>query len=169
MRVNQQPGFTLIELIVTLAVLLITLSWAVPAFERLVARNAIASDIARLRTAVALARNTAVTRETTISLCPSPDQKRCTGNWSAPLLVIQGPFDGDHISASTKILKVMPEGAVSNVKFRNNYRWLRIAASGWPRGYNGTFNLCDKSGESAALVMSNTGRLRLGGSAQCDN
>ncbi|MEA3251230.1 MAG: GspH/FimT family pseudopilin [Pseudomonadota bacterium] len=167
MHFTRQHGFTLIELLVTLSILVITLGWVAPSFSHLISRNSIATDISRLRSAVALARNTAITREDVITLCPSRDQESCNKNWSLPLLVIQGPFDGDNISQDTDILKIIPKGNVSNTRFRNDYRWIRIPATGWPRGYNGTFELCDNNTGSATLVMSNTGRLRSGTTAQC--
>ncbi|MCD6009351.1 GspH/FimT family pseudopilin [Modicisalibacter zincidurans] len=167
MHLIRQRGFTLIELMVTLTILVITLGWVAPSFSQLISRNSIVTDLSRLRSAIALARNTAITREQVITLCPSRDQKSCNKNWSLPLLVIQGPFDGNNISQDTDILKIIPEGNVSNTRFRNDYRWIRIPATGWPRGYNGTFELCDTNGESASLVMSNTGRLRSGDTAQC--
>ncbi len=70
----RQRGLTLIELIVAIAVLAIMVTWAIPSFQRFTARNEVAAEVMRIKTALALARNTAVTRRTTISVCPRPRQ-----------------------------------------------------------------------------------------------
>lgn len=70
-------GFTLVELMVALAVALALLGIAVPAYRQLVESNARAAAISDLTSGLALARSEAVNRSATISLCPSADGASC--------------------------------------------------------------------------------------------
>lgn len=80
MRSNS--GFTLSELIVTLAVVAIALSVAVPSFQTQILNNrsiALGEDFA---SAINLVRSEAVKRAGRVSLCASKDSETCTGNWT---------------------------------------------------------------------------------------
>lgn len=162
-----QRGLTLLELVVTLALIAIITTQVVPGFQNLMARHQVAIESQRIATALSTARSTAITRGTTITLCPSRDRQNCLADWSAPLLIIQGNADAKLIDGDDEILQVLEEGRIASVGFRNNYSAIRIPANGWPRGYNGTFSICGHHGVSAGLVMNATGRLRAG-TAKCD-
>ncbi|WP_136255951.1 GspH/FimT family pseudopilin [Onishia niordana] len=162
-----RAGFTLIELLVTLAVLTIMLTWGVPNFQRLMEQLSIDTGISRLQRAIALTRNTAISQQRRLTLCPSANNKQCSPNWDLPLLILVGNVDGDALEGA-EVLKVIAGGDLERVNFRNGYRWLRIGSSGWPRGYNGTFTLCGQKA-SATLVMSATGRLRVGPPGDCSS
>ncbi|MFD2192195.1 GspH/FimT family pseudopilin [Pistricoccus aurantiacus] len=162
-----QRGLTLLELIVTLALIAIVTTQVVPGFQNLLARQQVAGESLRIATALSTARSTAITRGTTVTLCPSRDRQNCLADWSAPLLIIQGRADAKQIDGDDEILQVLEEGRIASVGFRNNYSAIRIPASGWPRGYNGTFYICGNHGVSAGLIMNATGRLR-SGDAVCD-
>lgn len=80
MRLNR--GFTLIELMVTLAVAAIVLSIAVPSFQTQVRNNqsiALGEDFA---SAINLVRSEAVKRAGRVSLCASKDGATCSGDWT---------------------------------------------------------------------------------------
>ncbi len=63
-------GFTLMELLVTLAVAAATLAFAVPSFNDLLAAQRGAAAINQMVGAIALARSQAVLQRHTITLCP---------------------------------------------------------------------------------------------------
>lgn len=74
-------GFTLIELMVTLAVTAIVLSIAIPSFQSQLLNNrsiALGEDFA---TAINLARSEAVKRSTRVSICASKFGTACDGEW----------------------------------------------------------------------------------------
>ncbi|MBB3062419.1 GspH/FimT family pseudopilin [Microbulbifer rhizosphaerae] len=77
----KQQGFTLVELMVTIAVLAIVVGIAVPSFYTQIQNNrslALAEDFAG---ALNYARSEAVKRGTRVSLCASADGKKCGGDW----------------------------------------------------------------------------------------
>ncbi|MGM2596721.1 pilus assembly FimT family protein, partial [Bacillus cereus group sp. Bce035] len=55
-------GFTLIEMLIALALMGILAAWGLPNFQALGERSAVASEVNRLQTALTLARNTAITQ-----------------------------------------------------------------------------------------------------------
>lgn len=80
-------GFTLIELMVTLAVLAILLTVALPNFQIFVMNGRMASQTNDLITALNLARSEAVKRAANVTVCASSDGASCTGSWAAGWIV----------------------------------------------------------------------------------
>lgn len=73
MRRTHNTGFTLIELMVVLAVLAIFASIAIPAFTTLIAGNRVKSAADEFHALLVSARTDAVTQRTTISVTQSGD------------------------------------------------------------------------------------------------
>lgn len=66
---NKQEGFTLIELMVTVAVLVIVLSIAIPSFQNFIIDSRLNAAATELADAVRLARSEAIKRSRPIVLC----------------------------------------------------------------------------------------------------
>lgn len=85
-RTAQVAGFTVLELMITIAVLGILLGIGVPSFNNIVRQNRIASQTNELLAAAAMARSEAVKRGTEVVLCPVDpgDPDVCSGedNWN---------------------------------------------------------------------------------------
>lgn len=75
-----QRAFTLVELMVTVAVLSILLVVAMPSFRDLTSRSQIQSANNALLADLAYARTEAIMRAMFVSLCPSADGVQCTGS-----------------------------------------------------------------------------------------
>lgn len=91
----RQRGLTLIELLVVIVVAGILMGWAVPGLQAMHARQEVVAEAHRLRTALVLGRNSAITRRSTVIVCPSPDRQSChMDDWSAPLAIVLGPLSG---------------------------------------------------------------------------
>ena len=87
----RRAGFTLIELMVTLAIAGIVATLGVPSFLRTLARHAIAAQADELQDAVRLGRNEAMKRSGPVVLCrtDAPDTGHCAGHggsWQTWLL-----------------------------------------------------------------------------------
>jgi type IV fimbrial biogenesis protein FimT len=157
---RREGGLTLIELIVTIAVLTIMLTLAVPGYQQFTARNEVAAEVMRLKTALSLARNTAITRRSTITVCPSPDGVNCTnGDWTAPLVVVDGEASGGSLSGD-EILRQLGESRVISVTYRADNRPVRYKQMGRSTGHNGTFDICGQYDAGAQVIVSNFGRTR---------
>ncbi|MFZ1862018.1 MAG: Tfp pilus assembly protein FimT/FimU [Candidatus Competibacter sp.] len=77
-RLDCRKGFTLLELIVTLALAALVLTVGVPNFQALIQDNRQTAAINQLVGALGLARSEAVKRNIRVTLCKSADGRCCT-------------------------------------------------------------------------------------------
>lgn len=82
MAYRKAGGFTLLELLITLAVAAVITALAVPSFQSITARNRIAVSSNQLLGAMQAARMLAVTRNTAVSICAGNADEGCHANWS---------------------------------------------------------------------------------------
>lgn len=160
-------GFTLTELLTTLAVISILLATAMPAFGNLAQSSKEQTARSALGAALGTARIAAVSRTENVVLCPSADQQYCgrTTEWQHGWLVF---VDADHDGvrdAGEEVLQAsqaLPEGVAilsTAGRTRINYQ-----PDGSSPGTNITLTVCDSRGadRATALVINNAGRVRSG-------
>lgn len=84
-------GFTLIELIVTLAVASILIAFGVPSFANLIASGRQSDTYNEFISSINLARSEAVKRASTVTVCALSDQSTCgdSDDWSKGWLVFE--------------------------------------------------------------------------------
>ncbi len=82
-KTNRKPhdsGFTLIEMIVTVAIVAILSSIAAPSFRGMIENNRASAEANELVAGLLLARSEALKRRNNVTLCTSTDQSTCAGN-----------------------------------------------------------------------------------------
>lgn len=86
---SRQPGFTIIELMITLVVLSILLAAAVPSFREFTLNNRVIAAQNDLVTAMSLARSEAIKRSRDVRVCASTDGAACSDetNWTTGWIV----------------------------------------------------------------------------------
>lgn len=160
-------GFTLIELMMTLAVFAILIAAAAPAFGNLIQRTGAQASRSSLTTALNTARIFAVSKTANVVVCPSADQQHCghTTEWQDGWLVfIDDDRNGERDDSErlVDVAQAQPSGVAilsTAGRTRVNYR-----PDGSSVGSNVTFTVCDRRGEglASALVINNAGRVRNG-------
>ena len=81
-------GFTMIEMLCTLAIMIILTSMVLPSIGKVLGRSKATAGVNWLIGVVYYARNEAVNRNVTTTLCPSSETDRiCTGKWGEGIVV----------------------------------------------------------------------------------
>ena len=162
--VRRRRGYTLIELLIGLAVVATTLAWGVPSVGNLLRNAARTREVNQFIQAVYVARSEAIKRNGVVSLCPSRDGATCSPNslWATgwlifanldrdspaardsgeELLRVYEPWDAGHITSNRSTLSFRPFGQM---------------------GVTATVTFCDDRGSGAAraVIISQTGRPRV--------
>lgn len=89
---SPQQGFTLIELMVTIAVMAILLSIAAPSFNNALLGNRLGTQANNLVASSLAARSEAIKRNAAVTVCASADGATCatTGGWEQGWIVAVG-------------------------------------------------------------------------------
>lgn len=163
MSIRKQAGFTLIELMVTLSVLLILITVGVPSLSGYLESQRLKTTTQLLKNSYSQARYEAVTGKKAVTLCPLDiNTGVCGNNWSAGILVyIDQNGDGVYAVADDLRLRQVdfPDGIVVSIAGRTQ---VRLGAAGTTAD-TGTF-VVKVSGSTTqqTLVIHSSGRIRLG-------
>lgn len=91
-----QKGVTLLEMMITLAILAIVLTVVAPSMQSFLIKNRITGEINEVSGVIQYARHLAIDEQTPVVVCPSDDFSLCGTNWNNPKIVfIDTDADGD--------------------------------------------------------------------------
>ncbi len=166
MQINRSTtrGHSLFELLITLLIVALILSFGLPSFDRVAARHRQHAEISALFHATHLARKESIMRKRVVSLCPSNDGRTCTPglDWSAGWLMFDNrdrdePPEVDPGEPVLQAHTVQP-----GMRLTANRRGFTLRAT-FLRATNGTLVVCDVAGRipAKALIVSYTGRPRV--------
>lgn len=164
-------GFTLPELVVTLAVIMLVVSAGVPAFQSLVRDAGVSGLVSQYLHAFNSARYAAVAAWRPVSICNLDAGDVCTGDWTNRLTIF---FDDDRngrLASPADLIDQVEVNAGQDVAvtFRafGQKRFVHLRRSGHYR-QNGTFRFCPPRGHRGrAIVINVAGRARTE-SVRCD-
>lgn len=174
---NTPSGFTLIELMVSIAMLSILLAIAVPSYQALVVNNRLATQTNEFVATLTLARSEAVKRGTRVTVCKSSDQSACTttGDWTQGWLVFADDDSDGTFDTGEPLLQVhgaLPSGVAltGNTLVSDYVSYIASGAAQRSSGavQTGTLTMCHaQSGKARVLTVNNAGRLNLNSQATC--
>ncbi len=155
---SRNQGFTLIELMITLSILTIAISLAVPAMADLVARNQQQALRMQVQDTLQKARARAVLQRQTVVLCGSEDTLSCSGNWANGWITQE--------EASQQTLHVIQLATADKLRWSGfGDQRIRFYDNGTSPWSNGRFYQCYKQRIAWQLILSRQGRLRQGTAA----
>ncbi len=162
---RRNRGFTLTELLITLAIASVLAMIGAPAMGSLLARTRDASTEASIARTLQHARNTAVMHNARVLVCPSGDGQHCeaSDNWQHGWIVARDADGDGKPDPDTPIIDVrsaMPVG--TRVITSGGRTKLTFHATGSAAGSNVAFTVCHaRAQDGKAVILSNTGRVRL--------
>jgi type IV fimbrial biogenesis protein FimT len=136
---NPSHGFTLLELMIGLAIGAILLGIAVPSFTAIIRQNRIANQTNEFMVTLALARSEAVKRGTRVSICSSNvAQTACSGatDWGNGWLLLSDPVDPagavniDGAAPDDRVLQAFPAPSQSSMRATSGRAFLSYGSDG---------------------------------------
>ena len=162
---KKKSGFTLLEVIIVMALVAIVMTFAIPAMQTFTLNDRLTTNINVLIGHLAYARSEALTRSQQIVVCASDDGLACGGGWTDGWIVFVDADADNAFTVGEEIIRTNQDLGEANT----------IAATGIGtqiiydnRGFVtaasvGSLQLCDgRSGNFGKTVrITNTGRARL--------
>ena len=142
-------GFSLLELLVALALMAVLMLAATPSLRGIIASQRVSAVSVQLERALMLARQLAVNHQDDVNLCP---QAGCGSSWQQPWQLLMG----------SQVLRQLP-GASNSVTIQ----WRGSFGRAFPRynsdgtaAYSGSFSVCLQS-QCKKVILARTGRVRV--------
>ena len=171
---KKNSGFTLLELIVTVAMISIVMAFAVPSMTTFNQNDRLTTNINTLIGHLAYARSEAVKRSQPVSLCISSNSTSCTGSsWSEGWLLYVDTNNDGSLNGTDEILRVQQQLDGGNTLTPNTitdqvtYDYRGFADPN--TNSTGSFLLCDgRTGpHGKTITITTTGRVRLEDGSTC--
>ncbi|KGJ88262.1 GspH/FimT family pseudopilin [Thalassotalea sp. ND16A] len=160
-------GFSLIELMVTVAIMSSLLTIGMPRYQDLIQRHYMKTEVDKWLLALNLARQTAITSGNIVTLCPSSNGISCGKKWTdGAILFIDN--NRDHAKDTSELL-LQVVGAVQHRQLLTwrafqNRKYIQFQQNGFTWNQNGTFRICANQPTlkyNRALIVTRSGRIRL--------
>ncbi len=158
-------GFTLVELLIIITILVIVSSQVLPSLGNLVDEAHKKSAVNDLIGAINLARSIAVTESMTVTLCPINGAGQCTKDWTNPVTVFKDPLKARKVTDNASVIRQLQtvSGGTWHGKTANR-RYFSFNATGFAKHAIGSILWCpnDKDTTKATQIIINMGgRARL--------
>jgi type IV fimbrial biogenesis protein FimT len=157
---SRQVALSLIELIVTIAVIGITVAIAVPSYRYLTTTNRMASEMNEFIASLHFARSEAIKRGQSVRACTSIDGTNCDAShdWTQGWII--------RVDATNTVLGVYPtlSGGDTLVGDANTGAAIGFDQNGFAAGFSGTVTLCDPEKDlqkARGVVIEATGHIAL--------
>jgi type IV fimbrial biogenesis protein FimT len=158
-------GFSIVELLVSLAVAGLLFGYAIPGFSDLLASQRTIAAVNQILGSVHFARHAAITQRATVALCPAQGTVCARRNeWHLGSLVFKDrDLDGVRDANEPVIAQRPALRAGERVSWRSfrNKSYLQFRSTGLTSWQNGSFQYCPASGDprhSKVIIINAQGR-----------
>ena len=161
---GRAAGFSLMESMIVLAIVAILAGLALPSFQQLLQQQRTSAAMHLLSTELALARNTAISRRTPVTLCPSRGDGLCRTDpdWSDGWLVYRDPSRKNQPQTPEDILQDIRQPVHASIRIQSTAGRVRVRyqPAGFSGGTNLTLRICAGSHLRGEVIVNNAGRPR---------
>lgn len=168
-----EAGYTLVELLVAVALIAVAAGWGIPAFSAWTASARVTSAANEMLGAILFTRSEAMKRRHRVVLCKSADGEWCatTGDWRQGWMIFDDP-DGNGLRSAAEELLHRRQALGTSVRLKGNGSvagYVSYAPDGATRlvggGFQaGTLTVCDSSQDASIgrqIVINANGRPRI--------
>lgn len=155
---NHTKAFSVIELLVAIAIIAIISLVAIPSLKSIVGKNHAITYTNKLMTTLQFARSVAIKLGESVIFCGSKDQKTCDGSWQNGAIVVT--------TKANEIIRAMPPVFAGDKLIWRGSSGIKNAITfspaGFPNGQQGSFYYCPQNSAENALtiILNSTGRVR---------
>lgn len=169
----KSPGFTIVELSITLVILVIMSVIAIPLYHQFMASVELKNTPRVLTIHIQKAKSDAIIRHKNIVICPSSDQLVCNTNWNNRLI--------SFVDNNRNLQHDLNEELLTSIDLNHTYGSMKLQRfgkkqnsivfqgnSGLPIDSNGSFIYCSYDQlKNFKLILSKMGHVRLEESQNC--
>jgi len=160
-----QRGFTLLEVITTLSISAILTGTAIPAFNELIVRTRLTTEINTFVGHLHYTRSEAIKRGVRAIMCRSTDGESCerTEGWEEGWIIF-ADYNANREVDGRDVVLFVEKGQNNGITITSGQRRRIVYQNtGQSPGSNGTYVFCDPNYPqyAKAVIISNTGRPRL--------
>lgn len=162
---SKNTGFTIIETMVVVAIAMSLITIGIPNLNDFIVKIRVDNEISTLHRLILTARNSALTHNTSVTLCPLNDDRKCKNVWNKELSVFIDNNNNKIFEPSLNEKLVSHKAAVKSgdkLQYGKTRIGLTYAStghlSGW--GQNATFSYCPKGHQdkSRGIIVHTSGR-----------
>lgn len=164
---QNQRGFTLVELAITVTIAAIMMAWAVGSWANFILDNRMVTQANEIMAELTLARSEAIKRRKNVVICSSNNMATCTDTaWQLGWIIFEDTDKSNQLDNGESVLRVHERlsgnntlAAGAGIGTRFNFSRLGLATIGTGGGAN-NFLLCDSRATSfgRTIALSGTGR-----------
>lgn len=165
---NRHSGFTLLELIMSLALIVILAGLVVPGFAGLVRRTQTEIFLYELVNAFQLARSAAISQRSPVVFCANENDSACGPDWSDGAFVFTDANKNRKVDGDDRVFAHVappPVGSRVIMKAALGKTYLQVMPTGLLENTAGSLVICPPGAnprEARNVIFNRTGRMRFG-------
>ena len=165
MHLNKYMAFTLVELAITVLVLSILISLALPYYHQIKANQERSAIFRQISTNILLAKQQAVIHHKNVVICSTQDMQTCQeAMWNRGFLVFIDTNKNRQINLNEVVISTESTNLeYGTLNWRGTLRFPSLnflAEHGLPIGSNGSFYYCSTSIKNMKIILNKMGHLR---------